>query len=92
MNPAEDTQRDATMIDTKEVVVGEKKEEKPSMKDKVMGILQNIEIDPLIAMEHRGEKMNDYTQFPCCKYRVKNLWAYIFSVFIIVVLVIQIVG
>lgn len=46
----------------------------------------------MIAIEHRGQKLNDYTQFPCCKCRVKNLWAYIFSVFIIAVLISQIVG
>lgn len=51
-----------------------------------------IEVPPLIAIEHRGEKMNDYTQFPCCKVKVKNLWAYVFSIFIIVVLISQIVG
>ena len=67
------------------------KEKKTTMKEKVMGILDKIEVEPLIAIEHRGQKLNDYTQFPCCKFRVKNLWAYIFSVFIIFVLISQIV-
>lgn len=36
--------------------------------------------------------MNDYTKFPCCKMKIKNFWAYIFSIFIIVVLIFQLIG
>lgn len=49
-------------VEKSEVVVETKPEDKKaSMKDKLMALLNKIDIQPLIAMEHRGEKMNDYT-------------------------------
>jgi hypothetical protein len=64
-----------------------------SVCENIMSKISDLAPKPLIALDHKGQPLDDYTVCPCYKKcKCKNFWAYLFSVFIIAVIITQLVG
>lgn len=74
------------------VIFDEKKKPEPEKPKSKFNISDYVP-KPLIALDHKGQPLDDHTACPCYKKcKCKNFWAYLFSLFIIAVIITQLVG